>query len=93
MLTPPTEVHHLIPVMSGESSAERERLMWDAANLVALCHQCHRNIHVMLRSHRRDVRIARERASVARAEQNLFGAKADPGGDFLKGGGCGKPAP
>ena len=39
------EVHHSIPVESGLSRQEKERLMYDYTNLRALCHDCHVKTH------------------------------------------------
>ena len=54
-----SEVHHVRPVLSGKSNAERERLMYDPGNLVPLCADCHRRRHLELRSH--DAAKIRER--------------------------------
>lgn len=42
------EVHHVRPVESGVSKAEQERLMFAPSNLMAVCHQCHVEIHIEL---------------------------------------------
>lgn len=39
------EVHHVIPVESGHTKQEKERLMFDYFNLQALCHRCHVQTH------------------------------------------------
>lgn len=44
-VTAATEVHHVIPVESGLSKQEKERLMYDYFNLKALCHECHVKVH------------------------------------------------
>lgn len=43
--TAATEVHHIRPVLSEKSEAERRRIMYDRGNLVALCHDCHMARH------------------------------------------------
>lgn len=40
-----TEVHHIVPVDDALSPADRRRLMFDAHNLRALCHDCHVRTH------------------------------------------------
>ena len=35
------EVHHRVPVESAVTPREKEQLMFDPANLEALCHDCH----------------------------------------------------
>ena len=39
--TPACEVHHRVPVESAITPREKEQLMFDPANLEALCHDCH----------------------------------------------------
>ena len=43
--TPAKVVHHIKPIESGHSTAEYERLGYDPENLMALCTQCHADIH------------------------------------------------
>lgn len=40
-----TEVHHVIPVERGLTADEKQRLMFDPHNLMALCHDCHVKTH------------------------------------------------
>lgn len=40
-----TEVHHIKPVEDGLSLREKESLMFDPHNLMALCHACHVAVH------------------------------------------------
>ena len=40
-----TEVHHVKPVEDALSEAEKGRLMYDPHNLMALCHDCHVEVH------------------------------------------------
>lgn len=40
-----TEVHHVTPVEYAVTYAEKERLMYNPANLQALCHECHVTTH------------------------------------------------
>lgn len=40
-----TEVHHKTPVEDGLGEDEMRRLCFDYHNLMALCHQCHVEVH------------------------------------------------
>ena len=44
-VTPATEVHHVVPVETGITEREKETLMFDPSNLMALCHACHVAVH------------------------------------------------
>lgn len=48
-----TEVHHVVPIGTGRTFAEKERLAFDADNLEALCHECHVRIHKEMAGRRR----------------------------------------
>lgn len=48
IVRPATEVHHVIPVEDAPADWEKERLMYDMANLMSLCHGCHVEIHKMM---------------------------------------------
>lgn len=43
------EVHHIMPVESGATPQEQRRLMFNPANLRALCRQCHWTTHNEMR--------------------------------------------
>ncbi len=45
ILSPAVEVHHVVPVETGLTRMEKENLMYDAHNLMALCHACHVSVH------------------------------------------------
>ena len=42
---PAAEVHHIVPVEDGLTLREKESLMYDYNNRLALCHECHVAIH------------------------------------------------
>ena len=44
-ITAAVEVHHRRPVEHGLTFKDKERLMFDRGNLVALCHACHVAVH------------------------------------------------
>lgn len=52
--TPANEVHHIIPVESGVTIKQMERLAYDKLNLMSLCHNCHVAIHKDSRSHSKE---------------------------------------
>ena len=45
IITAATVVHHITPVEYGMTYAEKRRLCYDPANLMALCHDCHVKTH------------------------------------------------
>lgn len=47
-IVPAKEVHHVTPVEDALTEAEKERLMYDPHNLMALCHDCHVELHKQL---------------------------------------------
>lgn len=44
-ITAAEQVHHVRPFLSGMSAQEIESLAYDHDNLMALCSQCHKEIH------------------------------------------------
>ena len=45
IVTPATDVHHIIPFLTGKTEQERWQLFLDDNNLMSLCSKCHHNIH------------------------------------------------
>lgn len=39
------EVHHRVPISTGRTLAEMERLAFDPGNLESVCPECHRRLH------------------------------------------------
>ena len=39
------EVHHVVPVETAVSREQMEALMYNPANLIPLCRECHHSIH------------------------------------------------
>lgn len=61
-VTAATEVHHVVPVETGLGYADKQRLAYDWANLMSLCHDCHVAIHTEIgRSGKRQARQKAER--------------------------------
>lgn len=49
-ISPTEEVHHIKPILTGESRLEMEQLAYNPSNLIALCKEHHHQIHNNLRS-------------------------------------------
>ena len=49
-----TEVHHVVPIESAISDAEKTRLAYDFNNLQSLCRECHTKTHTEIGSRNRD---------------------------------------
>lgn len=43
-----TEVHHVTPVEFGLNNDQKKELMFNAGNLMSLCHQCHVELHTTM---------------------------------------------
>lgn len=58
--TPATEVHHIQPLENYINTPERMKaLAYDPSNLQALCHACHVQVHIELKS--KSKKAAKER--------------------------------
>jgi 5-methylcytosine-specific restriction protein A len=42
---PAEHVHHVIPFLTGNTKADRMKLLLDEDNLMSLCRSCHKAIH------------------------------------------------
>ena len=49
-----TEVHHVVPIESAISEAEKRRLAYDFSNLQSLCRECHTKTHTEMGSRNKD---------------------------------------
>lgn len=76
-----TEVHHIRPVESVRDPLVMERLAYDPANLMALCHRCHQEIHSEMGKGSREERRKRTQEEVDRFHAMIFGDAdtQDPG--------------
>lgn len=93
LLTPASEVHHRQPVETGRNFIEKHRLAYDPANLMPLCHECHRREHDTLGKHSAEERDNRKEMRLQAFASRFLGAET-PGGQFLKqGAGALKPHP
>ena len=59
-ITPGIDCHHVIPVESGKTLAEMERLCYDIHNIRLLCVPCHIKTHAEQRSHSKEAHKQRE---------------------------------
>ena len=50
IITPGAEIHHIMPIDTGTTPAEKIRLAYNPHNLQTLCHNCHVAIHKELQS-------------------------------------------
>ena len=50
IITPGTEIHHIMPIDNGSTLAEKKRLAYNPHNLQTLCRTCHVAIHKELQS-------------------------------------------
>ena len=50
LLRPAIDVHHVIPIETGNTYADKAKLAFDINNLMALCRECHVEEHRMMKS-------------------------------------------
>lgn len=77
LVTPSSEVHHRVPVETALTPMEKERLMFDPLNLVALCHACHVRAHVELGRSGKEATRKRNEEQTRAVVSRFFD---DPGG-------------
>lgn len=76
-ITPATEVHHHTPVEYGMNYAEKQQLMFDPANLRALCHNCHVEVHIELGRSGKAATKRRNKEQLDRFKQKFLNDKED----------------
>ena len=86
IITPSRCVHHVIPIESGRTEAEcRELAYGKISNCVALCFQCHADIHKAERSYTKAVIQERSKQRVEAwadgLEKRMNGGKKSPDAD------------
>lgn len=59
-ITPGVDCHHIVPVESGKTLAEMQRLCYDVHNIQLLCVPCHIKTHSEQRSHSKEAHKQRE---------------------------------
>lgn len=67
-----TEVHHARPVEEAISYSDKRQRMYDAHNLLALCHDCHVKIHTELGRCGREATKKRNAEQVAQVCKKFF---------------------
>ena len=77
ILSPAVEVHHIVPVETALTLSEKESLMYDPHNLLALCHSCHVAIHASMGKGTKALAKERSLEKGSAACRKLFGE--DPG--------------
>lgn len=74
-ITAATEVHHVTPIESGRTYAEKERLAYSPSNLMPLCHACHRSEHIEAGSHTKEFRLEKAKEKAAQYCRRFFGVE------------------
>lgn len=82
-----SEVHHVTPVETGLTPSDKERLMFNPTNLLALCHDCHVKVHTEMGRSGKVATQQRTQEHLAKFAERFLGAP--PGGDFKSGVGAG----
>lgn len=59
-ITPGVDCHHIVPVESGKTLVEMQRLCYDTHNIQLLCVPCHIKTHAEQRSHSKEAHKQRE---------------------------------
>ena len=72
-LTKQLDCHHIVPVESGRTVQEMERLCYDVNNIMLVCQDCHIKIHTEVKSHTKE----KVKENKARARQRFMEAN-DP---------------
>ena len=70
--TAASELHHVTPVEYGVTYADKQQLMYDASNLVALCHDCHVKAHNELGRSGKEATRRRTKEQVAAIVHTFF---------------------
>ena len=65
IIAPGAEIHHITPINTGATPAEKKRLAFNPYNLQTLCHNCHVTTHTELLSKSAATNKARNAARAA----------------------------
>ena len=63
--------HHIVPFESAKTTAEMERLFFDANNIMLVCKECHAKIHRELGSKKKEAVKARRAERFERWKDNI----------------------
>ena len=81
--TSATEIHHRRPVEEAITYADKRQRMYDPANLMALCHDCHIKAHTELGRSGKEATKRRNGKQVTEIVRRFFGDNdEDPGAIF-----------
>lgn len=72
-ITAATEVHHIRPVEEAITYGDKRQRMYDPANLMALCHDCHVKVHTELGRSGKEATKKRNEKQLADVVQRFFG--------------------
>lgn len=67
------EVHHIVPCEVASNADEMARLMYDRHNLVAVCHNCHVELHQQMGKGGKEERLKRTTNKVKDFAVKFFG--------------------
>ena len=76
-VTASIEVHHRVPVETATTLREKESLMFDRGNLMALCHRCHVQEHVEMGRSGKKINTERQSARAREFNERFFGRQRD----------------
>ena len=65
IVNPGTEIHHIVPIDTGANYETMKQLAYNYNNLVTLCHKCHVQAHIDLKSKTAKVTQARNKDKTA----------------------------
>ena len=84
MLTPATEVHHIVPVESARTEGEMRELAYSRGNLACLCHACHTDRHRALLKGTRESNAKRMQEDAAAFARRFYTKRSGEGGVFFE---------
>lgn len=73
-----TEVHHIVPCETAMNTREMATLMFDPHNVIALCHNCHVQVHMTLGKGGKEERRKRADERLQDFKRKFFGEKSGP---------------
>ena len=79
-LTKQLDCHHIVPVESGRTVQEMERLCYDVNNIMLVCQDCHIKIHTESKSHTKE-KVAENKARARRRFMEANDPNWRPDGD------------
>lgn len=77
MITPATEVHHIVPVERDKNRVLMEQRCFDPNNTICVCRECHEALHQELQSHTMAARVEGARKEASEMAEQLLGETID----------------